>query len=110
MSYGQGGRTNYYAPGDWDAVCYICGFKSKASSMVRYWSGFYTCQSCWEPRQPQDFVRSIPDIQTAPWQQPITYAYAYFCSANDSSSYAGSATAGCMQAGNRPVMFILSLF
>ncbi len=107
MSYGQGGRTNYWAPGEFNAVCYFCGFKYKSGEMKRYWQGFYTCQTCWEPRQPQDFVRAIADNQTAPWQQPITYTYAYFCSQNDTSCYAGTAVAGCARAGYRSPMFVL---
>ena len=36
----------------------------------RHWQGMYRCTKCWEPRQPQDFVRAIPDIQTPPVVQP----------------------------------------
>ena len=28
------------------------------------------CQDCWEPRQPQDFVRGVADIQAPPWTRP----------------------------------------
>jgi len=38
--------------------------------MKREWEGFWVCESCFEIRQPQDFVRGIPDIQVPPWVQP----------------------------------------
>ncbi len=69
------GRADYYAPGDWNTVCYQCGRKRKASTMVRNWQGFYNCPEHNEARQPQDFVRSIPDVQTAPWQQPPSQVF-----------------------------------
>jgi hypothetical protein len=60
--------SDYFAPGDWNVVCYDCGRKFKASMMRRNWQGFYECPEHWTPRQPQDFVRSI---QTPPWVQPM---------------------------------------
>ncbi len=64
------GRADYYSGGDWNAVCFFCGFKFKASTLRKHWQGFYVCSSCWEPRQPQDFVRARVDVQTPPWVQP----------------------------------------
>ena len=65
------GPRSYLKLGDWNAVCYFCGAKRKASELVRYWQGFYVCKECWEPRQPQDFVRGTMDEQTPPWTQPL---------------------------------------
>lgn len=70
MSYPGKGPADYLELGDWNAVCYFDGFKYKASELRRHWQGFYVCQRCWEERQPQDFVRSLPDKQTPPWVQP----------------------------------------
>ncbi len=64
------GRADFLALGDWNAVCYECGCKRKASTMKRHWKGYRVCPEHWEPRQPQDFVRAIPDVQTPPWTQP----------------------------------------
>lgn len=100
------GRADYLAPGDWNTVCYQCGFKRKASTMLRYWQGYYVCPEHWEPRQPQDFVRSIPDVQTAPWQQPWTPIYAPFCSPNGLSAIPGDAIPGCVRPGYRSPFFI----
>ena len=62
--------ADYYESGDWNAMCYRCGGKFKASELHKYWAGFYLCSRCWNPRQPQDFVRSIPDNPSPPWTQP----------------------------------------
>ena len=63
------GRADYLELGDWNAVCYECGRKRKASTLLQHWQGYYVCPEHWEPRQPQDFVRSIPDVQTPSWTQ-----------------------------------------
>ena len=65
------GPNDYYASGDWNAVCYECGRKFKASQLKRHWQGYYVCAKHWEPRQPQDFVRGVQDVQTPPWTQPM---------------------------------------
>lgn len=70
MPFPGKGHADYLELGDWNAVCFQCGFKFKASELRRQWQGFWSCESCWEPRQPQDFVRAIPDVQTPPWVQP----------------------------------------
>lgn len=71
MPFPGKGRADYYAPGDWNAECYECGRKRKASTLLKHWQGYYVCPEHWEIRQPQDFVRSIPDVQTPPWTQPM---------------------------------------
>lgn len=68
------GRADFLAPGDWNAQCYECGRKRKASTLMRYWQGYWICKEHWNPRQPQDFVRAVPDIQTPPWVQPMPAA------------------------------------
>lgn len=64
------GRADYLALGNWNALCSMCGRKRKASEMVRNWEGQYRCPVHNEIRQPQDFVRGVPDIMTPPWVQP----------------------------------------
>ena len=84
------GRADYLELGDWNAVCYQCGRKRKASTLVQNWQGFYVCPVHNEPRQPQDFVRSVPDNQTPPWVQPMpadTFAItAFFCTEDSDTS------------------------
>jgi hypothetical protein len=65
MSY-----KTFYAKGDWNAICDICGRQFKASQMKQRWDGFMTCIGDWEPRQPQDFVRGVADTIKVPWSRP----------------------------------------
>lgn len=100
------GRADFLDLGGWNAVCYQCGRKRKAGDLVRHWQGYYVCPEHWEARQPQDFVRAIPDDQTPPWTQPMPAGlFVYTCSINSRSAWAGFATAGCSQAGNAPPSF-----
>lgn len=59
-----------YDKGDWKAVCDSCGFEFKASKLRKRWDGLMVCSKDWEPRQPQDFVKGVADIQTPPWTRP----------------------------------------
>ncbi len=100
MSAPVKGRADYWAPGDHNAVCYECGRKRKASTMKKQWQGYWVCPEHWEPRQPQDFVRGIPDIQTPPWVQPMPAdVFAAFCTPNGVSAVPGQAEPGCVTPG-----------
>lgn len=57
------GARDYYAKGQWNCWCPVCGFKRKSGEMRLRWDGVYVCEQDWEPRQPQDFVRGHADKQ-----------------------------------------------
>jgi hypothetical protein len=61
------GRADYYAEGQYNFRCQECGQKLKSSLGRRRWDGFWVGPECWEIRNPQDFVRGIPDRQAVPW-------------------------------------------
>jgi len=56
-----------YDKGDWNSICDVCGRKYKASLLKQRWDGLMCCPQDWEIRQPQDFVRGVPDPQLVPW-------------------------------------------
>ena len=89
------GRADYLELGDWNAVCFECGRKRKASTLKRYWQGYYVCPEHWEPRQPQDFVRSVPDIIEPPWQQPYEDTFVQVCTWEGRQGVVGYAVVGC---------------
>ena len=64
------GHADHLVLGDHNAICHECGRKFKASQLRRHWKGYYVCARHWEPRQPQDFVRAVADVQTPAWVQP----------------------------------------
>jgi len=55
------GSADYLKLGDWNIYCDRCGRKLKASQAKQTWQGYYVCPQHWEPRHPQDFVRSIAE-------------------------------------------------
>lgn len=63
------GQRDYFKSGDWNCLCDICGFKRKASELKMQWDGLMACFLCWSPRQPQDFVRGVPDPSGVPWSR-----------------------------------------
>jgi len=94
------GRADYLELGDWNVVCFECGHKRKASTMMKHWQGYYVCPEHWEARQPQDFVRALPDTQTPPWVQPMPAAvYITTCYPNDKTAIPRRAIPSCMIPG-----------
>ncbi len=59
----------YYADGQWNFYCDLCGRKEKSSKGRKTWDGFYVCAYHKEMRNPQDFVRGVKDDQTVPWSR-----------------------------------------
>ena len=89
------GRADFLLLGDFNAACSMCGRKRKASTMVQNWQGMWRCPEHNEPRQPQDFVRGVQDIQTPPWVQPETDFNLEVCTYDGISAVPGEALPGC---------------
>lgn len=65
------GSADYLKLGSWNVICDRCGVKRKADQVRKEWTGLIVCSDkCWEPRHPQDFVRSKPDDQSVPFTRP----------------------------------------
>jgi len=56
--------------GGWNVICDVCGRQYKDSELQLRWDGFMVCSGDWEPRQPQDFVHGVADIQAPKWTRP----------------------------------------
>ena len=81
--------------GSWNAHCAKCGFKFKANELIKESAGaglssMYVCRKCWRPRQPQEFVRGIPEKPQAPWIQKFPDTYTDMGYALTTDSGAGS--------------------
>lgn len=94
-------HSSRYVKGQWVADCDRCGFTYLAEELKLEWDGFMVCPKCWEPRQPQDFVRAKVDIQAPPWTrpEPIDKFTNLFCTPEGSSSYPALAMPGCAVPG-----------
>src|SRR5712664_3370178 len=90
------GPADYYADGDFNAVCSMCGHKRKASTMVKNWQGLYRCPEHNEPRHPQDFVRGVKDDTSVPWSQPPQGVFTSLCSLNTQTALPDIGTPDCM--------------
>jgi hypothetical protein len=65
------GRADHYEHGTNNGICDRCGFKFKTNQLKKEWNGLYTCTLfCWEPRHPQDLIRSKHDDQRPSISRP----------------------------------------
>ena len=64
------GKADFLKLGEYNMICDRCGFKYKSSEIRKEWDGLMVCGKCWEPRQPQDFVRGVKDDQHVPVSRP----------------------------------------
>lgn len=63
-------KLTYYVQGDWNGCCDECGLGFKFSQLSKRWDNAWVCRQCWEPRQPQDFLRSVKDDPSVPVARP----------------------------------------
>lgn len=97
MVYPPQGKSDFLELGDWNAVCYRCGFPRKAGTMMRQWQGYWVCPEHWEARQPQDFARGVPDVQKPPWTQPMpANTFVAMCTPNGISAIPDQAIPDCV--------------
>ena len=87
-----------YKKSDWLGDCDICGFTYKASQLELQWDQLRACRTCFTPRQPQDFVKSVKDDSSVAWtrSEPVDIE-TKICDSR--SAVSGIAQAGCMIAG-----------
>jgi len=60
------GQADFLRVGDYNAICDVCGRKFKFSRLRQKWDNTWACEQDWEPRQPQDYLRGIPDNMSVP--------------------------------------------
>lgn len=64
------GTEKFYKPGSFYRICDRTGFATRAERTSREWQGLFVRREVFEPRQPQDFVKGVNDIQTVPFPRP----------------------------------------
>jgi hypothetical protein len=67
--------ADFFARGEWNFYCDLCGSKQKSSYGRKTWDGFWVCAHHNEVRNPQDFVKGVKDNQTVPWTSPNVDQY-----------------------------------
>lgn len=94
-------QGDYYKPGDWNAICDICGFRFKASQLRKNWKNEMVCADDYETRHPQEFIRVRPERISVPWARPEGEdVFLGVCYIWERSAYADLATADCALADN----------
>ena len=97
------GRADYFKLGDWNARCWTCYAKRKASEMrkLAIWDGGgWVCERCFETTNPQQFVRGIPDRQNVPWSQPTQPPAFVGSSLSSGQQISGSQMTGVAMTGS----------
>jgi len=86
--------------GGWLVICDQCGRKYKESELRLRWDGLMVCPGDWEPRQPQDFVHGVADIQAPPWvRSEQSDQFLPVCDLVTVNSIADYGTADCATVG-----------
>lgn len=99
------GKADHLVLGDYNALCFQCGRKFKASQLRKHWQGYLVCPQHWEPRHPQDYVKAPPGEEVVRNSQPPNDTFRLFCTPNGQTAKAGFATAGCAKAGYTHPLF-----
>lgn len=60
----------HFVGGEFYRICDRTGFKVRAPHTSEEWTGRIIRNRSWEERQPQDYVRGVPDDQTVPEPRP----------------------------------------
>lgn len=58
-------------PGNWTVVDDRTGFRLLNTQMQFEWNGLLVWDKVWEQRQPQDYLRGIPDNMSVPYSRPM---------------------------------------
>lgn len=95
----QIGRSDFLSNnGTYNMICDRCGFKVKSNHMKKEWTGLMVCDhtvnDCWEERQPQDFVRGIPDRQSVNPARPDKFIFEIYTPANCNEALCGGSWCG----------------
>lgn len=89
-------KKTFWRDGDYSAICDVCGFKFKASTLKERWDGLKVCSKDWEARHPQEFLRVIPEQNKLVWTRPEPIdSFSLVCTLITSQGIAGIGVAGC---------------
>jgi len=101
------GVSDYFAEGQWNFYCDLCGKKQKSGQGVKTWDNRWVCRHHKEIRNPQDFVRGVKDNQSVPWSRPQPPdQFVLGCSLRTSNAIPGYANPGCAFPSNINLLFI----
>jgi hypothetical protein len=65
------GRKLHFKLGSFYRTDDRTGFPTRAENTRKEWNNLIVDQARWEPRQPQDLVKGVPDLQSVPDARPL---------------------------------------
>lgn len=89
------GSADYLKLGSWNARCDRCGAKRKGDELQKTWDGLWVCPEHWEPRQSQDFVRSVEEHPAPPFVRNPPDVVIGICGPSGRTSIADISVADC---------------
>ena len=95
-----------WKPGDWYAICDVCGLRYDGSKLKLRWDGLRVCEKDFESRHPQDYLVVAPaDPLPLPYTrpEPTDQFVTNVCTAQGRSCIVGYAVVGCSVTGLKPV-------
>src|SRR5882672_9572567 len=92
------GKADYYAKGQWNFFCDLCGAKTKSGDSMKTWNNLYVCKHHKEVRNPQDFLRGVKENMSLPWTRPEKQpeTFAAYCTLQGTNAIPGYAVPGCL--------------
>lgn len=94
----------YFKPGQWNAICDVCGFRFKSDELMKRWDGLMTCHKDYEQDHPQKYLRvdaeKSQDVEYVRFEPTDTFISVSYrdppiCTAGGSTAIVGMAIAGC---------------
>ena len=106
------GKADFFADGQWNFFCDLCGAKQKSGRAMKTWNGLYVCRHHKEVRNPQDFIRGVKDDPSVPWTRPEkvpeTFVPAPLCTLRSRNSLPAYGVPGCLTPGLVNLSFLPS--
>src|SRR6266511_658596 len=96
---GSYSNTNYFASGQHNILCDVCGFKFKSDQIRKRWDGLMVCAKDYELDHPSKYIRvretgiAVPDIR-----EENLNNMPYICYIYARPAYADLGEADCMRA------------
>lgn len=86
-------------PGDWKAVCDVCGFWFHSSDLQKRWDNLMVCHKDYETKHPQLYIKVLPETIAPPWvRTDPADTFVAVCTLLTNQGVADAGTADCAQA------------
>lgn len=103
-------NSNYFASGQYNVICDVCGFKFKNTQMLKRWDGLMVCHADYETDHPQKYLRVHETGESAPYIRQDVTSFTNVCYIFAIPAYADLGTADCMRADKIFPTYAMALY